>query len=100
MSAEKTTTIRMDSRTLKRVDGLADAICRSRAWVINEAIERYLDYEEWFVGEVKHALKQAEAGELIDHEAVVKKWERKRATEMDARRRTRPGSGSSAHKSR
>jgi predicted transcriptional regulator len=89
----------MDSRTLKRVDGLADAISRSRAWVINEAIERYLDYEEWFVGEVKHALKQVEAGELIDHEIVVKKWERKRATEMGARRRTRPGSRSSVHRS-
>ena len=39
---------------------------RSRAWVINQAVERYLDYEEWFVGEVKHALKQVEAGEVLE----------------------------------
>ena len=55
MSSEKTTTVRMEGRTLKRVDGLAHAMSRSRAWVINQAVERYLDYEEWFVGEVKQA---------------------------------------------
>lgn len=44
------------------------------------------DYEEWFVGEVEQALKEAEAGQLVDHETVVKKWERKRAVKVDERR--------------
>jgi predicted transcriptional regulator len=86
MPTEKTTTVRMESRTLKRVDGLANAISRSRAWVINQAVERYLDYEEWFVSEVKQALKEAERGRLLDHESVAKRWERKRAAKVDARR--------------
>jgi predicted transcriptional regulator len=86
MGDEKTTTVRMEGRTLKRVDGLANAMSRSRAWVINQAVERFLDYEEWFVGEVKQALKEAEAGQLVGHEAVVKRWERKRAAKVDARR--------------
>ncbi len=76
----------MDSRTLKRVDGVARAMSRSRAWVINQAVERYLDYEEWFVAQVKEGLKEVEAGKVVEHEAVVKAWERKRATKMDARR--------------
>ncbi len=86
MSTEKTTTVRMESRTLKRVDGLAHAMSRSRAWVINQAVERYLDYEEWFVGEVKLALKEAESGRMVEHETVTKRWERKRAAQVDARR--------------
>ncbi len=86
MGDEKITTVRMEGRTLKRVDGLANAMSRSRAWVINQAVERFLDYEEWFVGEVKQALKEAEAGQLVGHEAVVKRWERKRAARVDARR--------------
>ncbi len=86
MGADKTTTIRMDTRTLKRVDGIARAMSRSRAWVINQAIERYLDYEEWFVGAVKQGLKEAEAGDLLEHQAVVKGWEEKRAAKVDARR--------------
>lgn len=59
---------------------------RSRTWVINEAVERYLDYEEWFVREVKQGLRQARGGELIDHEVVLKEWERKLAAKMDSRR--------------
>lgn len=86
MVAEKTTTIRMDARTLKRVDGIARAMSRSRAWVINHAIERYLDYEEWFVGAVKQGLKQAEAGDVVEHEVVVKAWEEKGVAKVDARR--------------
>jgi predicted transcriptional regulator len=62
MAAEKTTTIWMDPRTLKRVDGIARAMSRWRAWVINHAIVRYLDYEEWFVSAVKRGLKEAETG--------------------------------------
>jgi predicted transcriptional regulator len=87
MGSEKTTTVRLESRTLKRVDGLANAMSRSRAWVINQAIEHYLDYEEWFVGGVKHALKQVEAGEVLEHGEVLKRLERKRAARLDSRRR-------------
>jgi predicted transcriptional regulator len=72
--------------TLKRVDGVARAMSRSRAWVINQAVERYIDYEEWFVAEVKEALKEVRAGAVVEHEAVMRQWERKRAGKMDARR--------------
>ena len=76
----------MATRTLKRIDGVARALSRSRTWVINQALERYLDYEEWFASEVQVGLKQAAAGDLVDHEAIVKSWERKRAAKMGARR--------------
>ena len=75
----------MGARTLKRVDSIARALSRSRAWVINEAVERYLDYEEWFVGEVVEGLKEAAAGEVVDHGEVVREWER--AAKVDTRRR-------------
>jgi len=74
------------ARTVKRVDGIARAMSRSRAWVINHAIERYLDYEEWFVGAVKQGLKQAAEGDVVEHEVVVKAWEEKGAAKVDARR--------------
>jgi len=86
MSADRATTIRMATRTLRRIDGVARALSRSRTWVINQALERYLDYEEWFAAEVRTALKQAESGDLVEHDAVLKSWERKRAAKMGARR--------------
>jgi predicted transcriptional regulator len=86
MAAEKITTIRMDADTLKRLDGIARALSRSRAWVINQAVQRYLDYEEWYVGAIRQGLKDAEAGELVEHDSVTRRWEKKRAAKMDARR--------------
>jgi predicted transcriptional regulator len=59
---DKATTVRLDHRTLKRLDGIARAMSRSRSSVINEAVERYLEYEDWFVGAVKQGLKQVENG--------------------------------------
>ena len=69
----KATTIRIDDEILDRVDGLAKALCRSRSWVINQAIDRFLDYEEWYLKEVRDGLAEVERGEIAtDDEAVAK----------------------------
>lgn len=73
----KTTTVRIDNDMLGRVDGLAKSLSRSRSWVINQAIDRFLDYEEWFAKEVKDGLKEVERGEIATHDEVVevfRKW--------------------------
>ncbi len=73
----KTTTVRLDDKILDRVDGLAKVLSRSRSWVINQAIERFLEYEEWFVREVEDGLAEVEKGEVASHEEVVatfRKW--------------------------
>ena len=73
----KATTIRINDDILSRVDGLANTLSRSRSWVINQAIERFLDYEEWFVQEVKDGLKEIERGDIATDEEVAarfRKW--------------------------
>ena len=70
----KATTIRIDDETLGRVDGLAKALSRSRSWIINQAIDRFLDYEEWYAKEVKDGLAEVERGETATYEEVVAKF--------------------------
>jgi predicted transcriptional regulator len=73
----KATTIRFDNDMLGRIDGLANALSRSRSWVIKQAIERFLDYEEWYVQEVKNGLAEAERGDIASDEEVAarfRKW--------------------------
>ncbi len=73
----KTTTIRIDDTVLERVDDLAKMLSRSRSWVINQAIDRFLDYEEWFVKEVEDGLAEVEKGEVATREEVeikFRKW--------------------------
>jgi predicted transcriptional regulator len=37
-----------------------------------EAIERFVDYDEWFLREVENGLAAAGRGEFIDHEDIAK----------------------------
>jgi predicted transcriptional regulator len=67
----KATTIRMEDTVLDRVDSLAKSVNRSRTWVINQAVEHFLSYEEWFVREVESGIKEAEAGSLATQDEVA-----------------------------
>ena len=49
-----------------------------------EAIERLVDYDDWFVREVEKGLAQIERGEILSHEEVGARLE-KRLTEKRPR---------------
>ena len=72
----KATTIRLDEGMIGRVDHLAGELSRSRSWVIKQAIERFLEYEEWFVHEVKDGLKEVERGEIATDDEVADRFQR------------------------
>lgn len=40
--------------------------------LVQEAVERLVDHDEWFLREVREGLAAADRGELIDHEDVRK----------------------------
>jgi predicted transcriptional regulator len=74
-------TVRVDPEVLRRIGNLAKAMRRPRSYVIQEALERYLDYEEWFVQQIQEALKEAEEHpeHLLSHEEVMAGWRQRRA---------------------
>ena len=53
--------------------------------LVLEAIERAVEYDDWFLGEVEKGLAQIERGDVLTHEEVGARLER-RLTET----RTRP----------
>ncbi len=42
-----------------------------------EAIERMVDYDDWFVREVEKGIAAADRGELVEHEDVAKLIDRR-----------------------
>ena len=40
--------------------------------IVREAVERFVDYDEWFLREVEKGLAAADRGELIDHDEIGK----------------------------
>ena len=69
--ADRTASFRTDSDKLARVDRLAEAMDRSRSWLINDALERYLDYEEWFRNAVADGIADFDDGLAVAHEDVM-----------------------------
>jgi predicted transcriptional regulator len=55
---------------------LATRTGRPTSDLLEEAIDRFLDYDAWFIREVEKGLAQADHGELIDHEEVVARIEK------------------------
>ena len=41
------------------------------SWVINQSIDRYLDYEEWFSEAVGEGIAAADRGDLVSHDEAM-----------------------------
>ena len=66
MANRATVTFHTSPEVKARLDRLANLTHRSKSYLTNAAVERYLADEEAFVSAVEEGLAQANAGELID----------------------------------
>ncbi|WP_307573162.1 CopG family ribbon-helix-helix protein [Variovorax paradoxus] len=70
-------TIRLDDEVKERLDHLADATHRSKSFLAAEAIRAYVETNEWQIGEVRAALKEADAEDFASDKevaALARKW--------------------------
>ena len=71
MSGRATVTFHTSPDVKDRLERLALLTRRSRSFLANEAVERYLSEEEDFVDAVELGFAQADAGEVITHGDAV-----------------------------
>jgi predicted transcriptional regulator len=75
--ASTTLTVRIEQAAKKRLEKLAKSTGRSRSFLAAEAINGYLDVNEWQVAGIKRAIASLDAGLGIPHEEVerwVRSW--------------------------
>lgn len=72
-------TVRLDPEVLAQLDRLAEATARQRSWIITEAVRDYLAVNAWHVEAIEEGVRQADAGELIPHDRLRRKWQARRA---------------------
>ena len=71
MSKQKeTVTFRLDAAKKAALDAIAAGMDRDRSYVLNQAIEAYLDVYRWQVEEIRKGLAEAEAGDFATDEEV------------------------------
>jgi len=69
--AEGVFTVRISPEKQQQLDVLAQALDRSRNWVVSEAIDQYLDTQAWQIDQIQHGIEEADRGELVPHEDVM-----------------------------
>jgi predicted transcriptional regulator len=76
----KTITFRLPEEKLQELDTLAEVQQRDRSFVINEAVTQYLSLHEYHRALSEEGIRQADAGEMIEHEELMSRatsWVRK-----------------------
>ena len=84
-----TVTIRIEPGVRKRLEKLAKSTGRRRSSIVAEALNEYLDMNEWQVEGVKKAVASLDRSGGIRHEDVkewVNSWGHKREREAPKRR--------------
>ncbi len=65
-----TFTVRVDTGMKKRLERLAKSTGRSRSFLAAEAINEYLEVNEWQVTGIRRAIASLDRGEGVPHESV------------------------------
>ncbi len=63
--------VRLSAERLKEVDELADAMDRTRTWVVTDALMRYLEVERQWLERVRAGQASIARGEGIAHHEVM-----------------------------
>jgi predicted transcriptional regulator len=81
-------TIRVPTAMKERYDWMAGVLARSRNYVFVEALQRYLDEEEWQLKDILEAVAESSHDDGVAHEDVMREaWETvERARAQEARR--------------
>ena len=72
--------LRIEPSIKTRLEKLAKVTNRSKSFIVGNALESYLDVNEWQIKGIQEALQEAESptAEWISHDELKAKWETKR----------------------
>jgi predicted transcriptional regulator len=72
MSTLRTISFRMPSEAVETLDALAETMDRDRTYLLNEAVEHYLELNEYHIKLIEKGLRAAKAGDFVSHTEMKK----------------------------
>ena len=63
--AREIMTVRVEPRTRKALDGIAASLDRDRTYVVNQALEGYIDIHQWHLDHIRQGLREANARKFV-----------------------------------
>ena len=68
-------TVRAEASIVHQLDQIAGSLDRSRNYLVNQAIQEYLDAHVWQIEKISQGVEAADRGELIGHDQVMQEME-------------------------
>ena len=78
---KQTVSFRLESDKVSALDALADSLDRDRTYLLSQAVQAYLDTQQWQLDEIRAGIAEADAGQVIDHrkvKAMAAGWRRRK----------------------
>lgn len=72
MSTLKTISFRLPTDAVETLDALAESLDRDRSYLLNEAVEHYLELNAYHAGLIAKGLRAAKEGKFVAHSEVKK----------------------------
>lgn len=63
---------RAEASKIDSLDAIAEELERDRSYILNEAVNTYLELYRWQVEHIKDGLRQADAGEFASEREVAR----------------------------
>jgi len=82
MAQSVSLSFRVSSEKAAELDKLAEATERPKSWLLEKALDSYLEEQAWQIEHIKAGIKAADEGRLISHEKVSE-WLRSWGTDHE-----------------
>ena len=66
--------LRLSKETKCRLEKLAQATGRTKAYLAIDAIEKYLDMEAWQISAIQQGINDIDKGQVVSMDEVKKDW--------------------------
>ncbi len=76
-NSKMTVSFRLDAEKVAGLDELGKAQARDRTFLLNEAVDAYLEVQRWQLAHIEESIRQANSGMGKPHDEVVAKWRRR-----------------------
>ena len=68
-------TVRAESNIVHQLDHIAGSLDRSRNYLVNQAIQEYLETHYWQIEKITQGIESADRGELVGHDQVMQEMD-------------------------
>jgi predicted transcriptional regulator len=72
MSETTSLSFRVPKDKADKLDKLADAMDRPKSWLLQQALDAYLDVQAWHIAHIEEGRRELREGKSIPHEEVVR----------------------------